>query len=269
MEVIVMIKLIASDLDGTLLRNGALSLTPHAIELIHELTQKGVHFVAASGRQYDNERKLFAPIKDEISYIAENGSICIHQGTVVSRGIIEDDLVRRIIHEVKKQENFRLLISREDTCIIENSDPDFVHHIRDVIGNTTLVIDDITKVEGTILKIAVANMIDSHQVIENYLHYLQQMFGSEIKVVTSGAFWIDFVVPDANKGTALTGLMNLLGVKPEECIAFGDQYNDVEMLQTAGTSYAMSKAAPGISYYADYITESVEEVLEDVLAGLP
>lgn len=55
-----MIKLIASDLDGTLLHNGAQKLTPRAIELIHELTQKGVHFVAASGRQYDNERRLFS-----------------------------------------------------------------------------------------------------------------------------------------------------------------------------------------------------------------
>ena len=63
-----MIKLIASDLDGTLLHNGAQKLTPRAIELIHELTQKGVHFVAASGRQYDNERRLFSEIKDEISY---------------------------------------------------------------------------------------------------------------------------------------------------------------------------------------------------------
>ena len=74
------------------LHNGAQKLTPRAIELIHELTQKGVHFVAASGRQYDNERRLFSEIKDEISYIGENGSICIHQGKVISRGIIADDL---------------------------------------------------------------------------------------------------------------------------------------------------------------------------------
>ena len=54
-----MIKLIASDLDGTLLQNEAQELTPRAIELIRALTQKGVHFVAASGRQYANERLLF------------------------------------------------------------------------------------------------------------------------------------------------------------------------------------------------------------------
>lgn len=66
-----MIKLIASDLDGTLLQNEAQELTPRAIELIRALTQKGVHFVAASGRQYANERLLFHEIKDDISYIAE------------------------------------------------------------------------------------------------------------------------------------------------------------------------------------------------------
>lgn len=49
-------------------------------------------------------------------------------------------------------------------------------------------------------------------------------------------------------------------------VAFGDQYNDIEMLQLVGTSYAMSNAAPGISYYSTYVTDSVEDVLEDILA---
>ena len=107
-----MIKLIASDLDGTLLQGGAQELGSRAVQLIHELTQKGIHFVAASGRQYSNERRLFAPIRDEISYIAENGSICIHNGQVISRTVIEDGLARRIIREIKKEANFELLVSR-------------------------------------------------------------------------------------------------------------------------------------------------------------
>ena len=63
-------------------------------------------------------------------------------------------------------------------------------------------------------------------------------------------------------------MMELFHLKPEECMAFGDQYNDIEMLQCAGTSYAMSNAAPGISYYSTYVTDSVEEVLEDLIAEL-
>ncbi len=247
-----MIKLIASDLDGTLLHNGAQKLTPRAIELIHELTQKGVHFVAASGRQYDNERRLFSEIKDEISYIGENGSICIHQGKVISRGIIADDLACRIIDEVKKSPNFDILISREDTCLIEDNHEAFVNHIVNVMQNTTKIVDDLSKIEGPFLKIAICNMIDDTKVIMQYLEHLQEMFGAEIKVVTSGNIWIDFI----------------FHVKPEECMAFGDQYNDLEMLELVGHSYAMSNSAPGVSYYADEVTDSVEDVLEDVLASL-
>ena len=104
-----MIKLIASDLDGTLLQNGAQELTPRAIDLVRKLTEKGIYFVAASGRQYANERRLFAPVRDDISYIAENGSVCIHKGTVISRGIIEDDLAFRILREIKQQPNFEVV----------------------------------------------------------------------------------------------------------------------------------------------------------------
>ena len=205
-----MIKLIASDLDGTLLQNEAQELTPRAIELIRALTQKGVHFVAASGRQYANERLLFHEIKDDISYIAENGSLCIH--------------------------------------------------------NITEIVDDLLTVKGPFLKIAFANMTSRRTT--DCLKELQEKFSSEIKVVTSGNIWIDFIVPGCNKGSALRNLMDLFGITPEECVAFGDQYNDVEMLETVGMGYAMSNAAPGIAGHAKYITDSVEEVLEDILAGL-
>lgn len=122
------------------------------------------------------------------------------------------------------------------------------------------------EVDGPILKIAICNMSDSTHIVDKYLKHLQDLFGSEIKVVTSGNIWIDFIAPGSNKGTALQNLMDLFQVKPEECVAFGDQYNDIEMLQLAGTSYAMSNAAPGISYYSTYVTDSVEDVLEDILA---
>lgn len=259
-----MIKLVASDLDGTLLRGGAQELTPHAVKLIHQLTERGIHFVAASGRQYDNQRRLFKEIQDEISYIAENGSICIHQGKVISRATIEDSLCARIIAEIKREKHFELVISKEDTCFIEDNDPDFVNHIVHVMKNTTQVTDDVSKIDGPILKIAICNMKDGPHIIDKYLKHLQDMFRDEIKVVTSGNLWIDFIAPGANKGTALKELLDLFHIRPEECIAFGDQYNDVEMLQLVGTSYSMSNAAPGISYYSTYVTDSVEEVLEDL-----
>lgn len=68
--------------------------------------------------------------------------------------------------------------------------------------NTTQIVDDITKVDGPILKIAICNMSDSTHIVDKYLKHLQDLFGSEIKVVTSGNIWIDFIAPGSNKGTA-------------------------------------------------------------------
>ena len=261
-----MIKLIASDLDGTLLQNDAQELTPRAVELIRSLTQKGIRFVAASGRQYDNERRLFAGIEDQISYIAENGSLCIHQGKVISRGIIPDELAYRIIHEIKKEPGYEIVVSREDTCLIEGNNPEFVDLIVNVMHNTTQIVDDITKVKGPFLKVAIANTI-SHD-LGSYLRHLQDMFAPAVKVVTSGNIWIDFIVPGYNKGTALEELMRLFGVKPEECMAFGDQYNDVEMLELVGQESALSNAPPGIAGLGRYVSDWVEDVREDVRGGL-
>ena len=132
--------------------------------------------------------------------------------------------------------------------------------------NTTEIVDDLLTVKGPLLKIAFANMTSRRTT--DCLKELQEKFSSEIKVVTSGNIGIDFIVPGCNKGSALRNLMDLFGITPEECVAFGDQYNDVEMLETVGMGYAMSNAAPGIAGHAKYITDSVEEVLEDILAGL-
>ena len=263
-----MIKLVASDLDGTLLQNDSQELTPRAIELIRELTNQGIYFGAASGRQYDNEVHLFEPIKDKISYIAENGSLCIHEGKVISRTVIDMELINRIIEEVKQDGRFEILISKEHACYIENNNPVFVDHIVNVVKNTTEIVEDVRNVEGPILKIAIGNMKDGPDVAESYLKYLQNKFSSEIKVVTSGNIWIDFIAPGTNKGAALLKLLKVLKIRPEECMAFGDQRNDVEMLQAVGTSYAMANAISGLSDYSTHVTDSVEVVLESLLYQL-
>ena len=84
-----MVKLIASDLDGTLLQNGARDVNPIVFDQIRTLKEHGILFAAASGRQYLNLRRLFTPVQDDIAYIAENGSLCIYNEETISKGIIE------------------------------------------------------------------------------------------------------------------------------------------------------------------------------------
>lgn len=259
-----MIKLIASDLDGTLLHNGAQQLDPHIFDLILRLNDKGIRFSAASGRPYSNLRHLFAPIQDDISYIAENGSLCVHNGTVLSRGEIQRDLGISIFDAVKEYGKCDCFLSCESKAYTNTSNTEFFNLLKNVLKYDIVQIDDFRSIEEQFLKIALWNKNGTKEIAP----YFSKRFENQIKVVTSGNAWIDFIAPNANKGTALSDLLDHLKLKPENCIAFGDQYNDTEMLQLAGTSYSMSTAAPGMSYYSTYVTESVEEVLEDILASV-
>lgn len=260
-----MIKLIASDLDGTLLQNDAQQLNPKVFDLIRALKEEGVLFVAASGRQYYNLQNLFAPVKDDIAYVAENGSLCIYKNQILSKGIIDKELGIRIIKAIQNFHRCDCIVSGETVCYTDSRNPRFIDHMINVMGNNMEIVNDLsTDIKEEFLKIAVCDF-DGTKRCEKYL---KDLFGSEIKIVTSGNIWVDFIAPGTNKGVALEGLLNHLHIDPKDCVSFGDQYNDVEMLQLTGTSYAMSNAAPGISYYSTYVTDSVEEVLEDIAATL-
>lgn len=258
-----MIKLIASDLDGTILKNGALEVAPRTLELIKELRKHGILFAAASWRQYPSIRSLFLPIKDEIAYIAENGSLSIYQGKVLSKTAIDRSLSLRIIDVLHRLRQNDFIVSGEQTLYTESTNPAFTDLLKNDLKTNLRIVKDITKeVDEPFLKIAFYNYGN----MEESLEEINRLFKSEIKIVTAGSRWLDFIAPGTNKGIALSAMLEHFRITADECIAFGDQYNDIEMLQTAGTSYAMSTAAPGVSDYSTYTTDSVDEVLEEILS---
>lgn len=254
-----MIKLIASDLDGTLLLNGAKMPNPEVYDLITELKKNGIHFIAASGRQYAIMQRLFEPIKDEVSYITENGSLCIHNGAVTKRAVMDRELGLRIMEGIRRRDNCHILLSCENTYYVESEF--LLHHMQDTVLSDVILVPSVSDIQEPFLKLAVYDEVTTSDNAE----YFFQKYSSEITVATSGNVWVDFILPDANKGTALQSFAEYFHVKPEECMAFGDQQNDIEMLQFAGESYAMESAAPNVSVYAKHTTDSVEKVLRNLL----
>ena len=97
-----MIKLVASDLDGTLLLNGAQTLPEELFPLIRKLKEKGILFVAASGRQYPNMRRLFEPVKDDMAFICENGAMAVRNEKILYQDCFESGLAREIAEAIYK-----------------------------------------------------------------------------------------------------------------------------------------------------------------------
>ena len=90
-----MIQLVVSDIDGTLLQDGANTIPPAIFEQIARLRERGIRFCPASGRQYTSLRKLFAPVADQLYYLCENGAVVYGPGSpgpILSRTEMDWDL---------------------------------------------------------------------------------------------------------------------------------------------------------------------------------
>ncbi len=256
-----MIKMIVSDLDGTLVPKGTQEMNPKMYELIREMKEKGILFVSASGRQIKSQRLLFAPVAEEISYIAENGALCFHEGKCIHQTQMKPETVEKIFRVLEKMPTCKAQISCPRGCYVKSGDPAYLHHVRDVLNYETFVTDDFHHLPEPVIKIAVLDNED----FETSLHTLQAMTFEDMTVEPVGNNWIDFIPTYSNKGTALQALLERLQIRPEECVAFGDYQNDIQMLQVAGVSYAMEDGTEGAKAAADFLTKDVAQTIRELL----
>lgn len=245
------IKLIATDMDGTLLNSKGV-LNPNFFSVFESLKKLDILFIVASGRQYYNLVKLFDSIKDEIIFIAENGTYVAFNSQELLLVDISAKDVHEVIREVRKIEGAFPVLCGKDRAYIEDIYPDFVKQARTYYEKCDIVSDLLDVTDDKFLKIAVydfnGSALNSYPILQN--------FNNSLKVVVSGQNWLDVSHQDANKGNALKFIQNYLSVRTEECMAFGDQMNDAEMLQTVSHSYAMANASEDLKRFSRYMAPS-------------
>lgn len=256
-----MIKLIASDLDGTLLQNGAQALEPRIFGQIKRLKEKGILFVASSGRQYANLRRLFEPVCDDIAYICENGCLSFYQGKKIHKATMEREVGQRLMRAILEKESAEVLLSGEETCYMQPKQESFYQHVKYVVKNNVTRVDDIFSVQEDYFKISI---YDEEDFVESEKMWHDQ-FDEKLTVVTSGIIWLDFMPKGVNKGVAMKKLQEYLGIAPDECMAFGDNYNDIEMLDSVKYNFVMENAPEEIKKMTKYHTSQVEDTLERLL----
>lgn len=255
-------KLIACDLDGTLLLDGAQSLRPDTCDIIRALREKGVLFFAASGRQHTNLQRLFAPIRDEIGYLCENGCIGFFEGKKTHREKMDRALGQRIIRAIMDTDGAEVTVAGESLTYICPKGADFLPLLRDVVHYDVSVVENILNTPEDYMKISVyerAGVGDGAK--------WHRAFDEHCTVVESGLTWIDMMPKNVNKGSGLRRILDTLGIEPENCMAIGDNDNDREMLALVGMPVAMRTAKPHIRAMADRQTDTVEHLLQDLLSG--
>lgn len=241
-------------MDGTLLSPEG-KLDPEFFTLYAKLHARGIHFAAASGRQYYNLLEKFHPIREQITFISENGAYVVHKGEEISAITLTPDQAGRIIREVRLMPNVHLILCGKRQAYIEDAYAPFVVQARKYYERCEIVADLLEIKDDPFLKLAIYDFDGAR---ENAYTRLRS-FESELRVVVSGQNWLDVSAFGADKGTALELIQSKLNVTPQQTMSFGDQMNDLEMLQQSGYSYAVANAVEKVKNVSRYLAPSNDE----------
>lgn len=252
-----MIKLICSDIDGTLVPDGTDKINPEIFKVIRELKRQGTQFVAASGRQYESLRQLFLPVVDEIIFAADGGNVIMEKGELISVTKMEPADAKELLEEVEKIPRTTLMLGAPRTSYIQADQPELIEWMDKGYHFNLTVVENIREgLKNDIVKISLYDST-SHveEIAEQYIS--DKWFHHErIKAAYAGTMWLDFVSRKGGKGGAIQYIQNRLFATPEETMAFGDNQNDLEMLAFAKHSFAVGNARQEVKDAAKYVADT-------------
>ena len=255
------IQLVASDIDGTLLLNGAKALDSEIFKLIRELHKKGILFMAASGREYTNLHNLFAPVADDIAFLCLNGCLTFYQNECISKEIMDTTVARKLIITIQNDPNAEVLVSGEKTCYITPKNQSYYEHLTTTVKNHVTVVDDLLNIPESYTKISA---YFKNGVYEHYQDYVD-MFNEKITVQIGGKCWLDCTPKGVNKSTVFLKLLAYLNIPTENTVMFGDNDNDRQILQACGYPISMETAVPSIYKLFPTHVNSVNEGIHSIL----
>ncbi len=250
-----MIKLIASDIDGTLLKEGTMEINKELFSTIRKLNEKGIAFVAASGRSIESMESLFEPVKNEIYFVSENGAYIRFQEEEMSLVTIAEDIAEEFIHASRKIPEVTIVASVKDMLYIEGKNDKLYKLMSEGYRNNVEVVEDVLKIEEPFIKISLYKKDAIMDVAEEQI----KRWENQMNTMVAGSSWLDCVGRNVDKGKALHIIQQKLQITYEETMAFGDNHNDIGMLKEASFSYAVANAADEVKETAKYLAASNQE----------
>lgn len=258
------VKMIVSDMDGTLLNHEGM-VSERFFNQFKELKKRNIHFVAASGRQYQSITDKLESIKHEISIIGENGGIMqFDNKTEILLTLSKRDVIN-VVQLIRDVENSYIVLCGIKAAYIETEDEKFISILSNYYASYEVVTDLTKSIEDEFLKIAIYHFDSSEDYILPHIEHLR----NDMQVTVSGQNWLDISHFDANKAYALSILQKRLNISTAETMVFGDYNNDLQMLKLADFSFAMKNAHPDVKKIARYETESnLEQGVESIIDQL-
>ena len=249
-------QLLFTDLDGTLL-NRRSEISAGNAAAIKSALSAGKRIVVASGRSWK-------------SLVYFNGRLGLdapgHYGIAFNGGVIYETSALRFIHEQPMDNALgKEIITALKTFgaaadifvyaggeLYSERDELNLWHTDDKGGLTITVVDNFSEIQGDIIKVIAKG---TNAGLTEIARRMEPLFTGRCNICFSAGELLEFLHPNANKGSAVEILAGYLRIPIEETIAMGDEANDITMLKKAGLGVAVANAVPGAKAAADIVLD--------------
>lgn len=250
------IKLVALDLDGTLVRED-LSISQRVKDtLSHLINETDIKVVIATGRMY----------RSAVSFAQEIGvtePIVTYQGAMVRDLIGSEPIyhqaipldIAKTLLEYLHEGDYHTNIYMNDSLWTHQDNPHLEYYRQASRVEPELTTDLLSVLVAPPTKVMV---IDDSRV-ESLMKTLQDKFAGHLVCCRSRHNFCEMIHQDVSKWNAIKHLTKQYGIQADEVIAIGDQNNDLSMIQEAGIGVAMGQAPDDVKIHANWVTKSVDE----------
>ncbi|OFI49462.1 sugar-phosphatase [Floricoccus tropicus] len=255
-----MIKLVAIDIDGTLL-NDKREITENVKNAIQDAKKAGVKIVITTGRPLPGVKDIL----DQLNLREEGDYVITYNGALVQATDTGEEFIREPL-------------SKEDFLEIETESRRIAVHMHAITSSgiytanrnigrysvhesflVNMPLYYRTAEEMGDLEFVKMMYIDEPQILDSAIEKLDKEFYEKYTIVKSAPFYLEILNKKASKGNAVMHLADKLGIKVEETMAIGDEENDRSMLEVVGNPVVMENGNPEIKKLAKYITKSNNE----------
>ncbi len=249
-----MIKLVATDIDGTILGKSRV-FTDGVRNCIRELESKGIKVVLVTGRMHAAAKKIAEALDMKTPVVSYQGGLIIDtDNTVLYEKLIPEPIVDRILAWAKEN-NVHINFYSNDTLYSEKDD----YEVQRYAGyqNVDYIVKSFDELPHNHVHKLLGIDFDNPNRVTGWVETMTKEF-PELHIVKSTPNFCEFSTKEATKYCAVKFLQNYWGFKDDEILTIGDQDNDIELLKAGEISIAMGNASNNLKRYADYITDTVE-----------
>ncbi len=247
-----MIKLIATDIDGTILIPEG-EFTEGVRNCINNLQNHGIKVVLVTGRMNAAAKLIAKDLGLNTPVVSYQGGLINANGNILYEQYLTEDESKQIISWAK-EENIHINLYNNDILYSEQDCYEIQRYCNNQHTKYTVKnFNDIKKVK--VNKILAIDYNNAER-INRLEKELPKRFPN-LYIVKSTPYFLEFSNPKASKYCAVKFLQKYWNLKDEEILTIGDQNNDIALLEAGGIKVAMGNATENLKKIADYITDSV------------